>query len=81
LLGLQSVVLPAVCSGAFRFGYFYGGDGEAVTRFDVRNMAGFIRDRTALITNWLLPLPSATLELRQDFPLVEEHKGLKPILL
>eukprot|EP00775_Hariotina_reticulata_P006353 gene6353-6586_t len=80
--GLQLEQLGlALTFGAFRFGYFFGGDGEAVTRIDVRNIAGFIRDRAALITNWLLPLPSATLELRQDFPLVEEHKGLKPILL
>lgn len=50
-------------------------------RFDVRNLAGFVRDRTALITNWLLPLPSAKLELRQEYPIVEEHKALLPILL
>lgn len=70
-----------LCAGALRFGYFYGGDGEAITRFDVRNVAGFLRDRTALITNWLLPLPSAKLELRQDCPVVEEHRALLPILL
>jgi hypothetical protein len=68
-------------TGALRFGYFYGGDGEAITRFDVRNLAGFVRDRSALITNWLLPLPSAKLELRQEYPIVEEHKALLPILL
>lgn len=68
-------------AGALRFGYFYGGDGEAITRFDVRNVAGFVRDRAALITNWLLPVPSAQLELRQEYPIVEEHKALLPILL
>jgi hypothetical protein len=74
-------ILHPPFAGALRFGYFYGGDGEAITRFDVRNLAGFVRDRAALITNWLLPLPSAKLELRQDFPIVEEHKALLPILL
>jgi hypothetical protein len=68
-------------AGAFRFGYFYGGDGEAITRFDVRNLAGFIRDRSALITNWLLPLPSAKFELRQEWPMVDEHKTLLPLLM
>jgi hypothetical protein len=68
-------------AGAFRFGFFYGGDGEAITRFDVRNLAGFLRDRSALITNWLLPLPSANLELRQEWPMVEEHNTLLPLLM
>lgn len=67
--------------GALRFGYFYGGDGEALMRLDVRNLAGFVRDRAALITNWLLPLPSARLELRSKAPLVEEHRMLLPVLL
>ncbi|WIA12623.1 hypothetical protein OEZ85_006280 [Tetradesmus obliquus] len=71
----------ALTFGAFRFGYFYGGDGEAIMRADVRNLAGFIRDRSALITNWLLPLPSAKLELRQEWPMVEEHRSLLPLLM
>lgn len=50
-------------------------------RLDVRNLAGFVRDRAALITNWLLPLPSARLELRSKAPLVEEHRMLLPVLL
>lgn len=80
-LVLVASCLCGCCTGALRFGYFYGGDGEAITRFDVRNLAGFVRDKAALITNWLLPLPSAKLELRQDYPIVEEHKALLPILL
>lgn len=50
-------------------------------RFDVRNMAGFVRDPNAVITNWLLPLPSAKLEMRYDLPMVEEHKALQPLLM
>ncbi|KAF6253188.1 hypothetical protein COO60DRAFT_1463300 [Scenedesmus sp. NREL 46B-D3] len=71
----------ALTFGALRFGYFYGGDGEVITRMDVRNLAGFIRHGSALITNWLLPLPSAKLELRQEWPVVEEHRTLLPLLM
>jgi hypothetical protein len=67
--------------GALRFGYSYGGDGEAISRLDLRNLAGFVRDKAALITNWLLPVPSLHLELRQEWPVVEEHRALLPILL
>ena len=42
-------------AGALRFGYFYGGDGEVLMPMNIRNLAGFIRDSRALVTNWLLP--------------------------
>eukprot|EP00878_Enallax_costatus_P006928 GHUV01007260.1.p1 GENE.GHUV01007260.1~~GHUV01007260.1.p1 ORF type:complete len:2890 (+),score=849.52 GHUV01007260.1:2-8671(+) len=71
----------ALTFGAFRFGYFYGGDGEAIMRFDLRNLAGFIRDQNAVITNWLLPMPSAKLEMKYDWPMVEEHRALEPLLM
>lgn len=80
--GDATLLRCCVCfTGALRFGYFYGGDGEVITRMDVRNLAGFIRDGSALITNWLLPLPSAKLELRQEWPVVEEHRTLLPLLM
>lgn len=67
--------------GALRFGYSYGGDGEAVTRADVRNLAGFVRHRGAVITTWLLPLSDGRLELRTRCPLVAEHTMLLPLLM
>ena len=37
-------------------GYFYGGDGKSVTRYDLRNAAGFARDAGIVMTNFLLPV-------------------------
>lgn len=47
---------PNAPTGAFRYGYFIGGDYESVTRFDVRRVAGFVRHSDAHVTNCLLPL-------------------------
>lgn len=68
-------------SGAFRFGYFYGGDGESSLRADVRNAAGFVRDYRACVTNFLLPLKNLEMELKQEYPVVDEHRQIEPILM
>ena len=46
----------ALTFGAFRMGYFYGGDGKSVMKVDLRNAAGFMRDAAAVMTNFLLPM-------------------------
>ncbi len=46
----------ALTVGAFRMGYFYGGDGQSQMKYDLRNAAGFIRDAAATVTNFLLPI-------------------------
>lgn len=46
----------AVTMSVFRLGYFYGGDGCAQLKVDLRNAAGFVRHPTACITNFLLPV-------------------------
>ena len=46
----------ALSMTAFRFGYFYGGDGESHMCADLRNAAGFVRGRGACVTNFLLPV-------------------------
>ncbi len=46
----------ALSMSAVRFGYFYGGDGESLMRTDLRNAAGFVRDKGACVTNFMLPI-------------------------
>ena len=46
----------ALTFGAFRMGYFYGGDGQSVMRYDLRDAAGFVRDVGAVMSNFLLPI-------------------------
>lgn len=46
----------ALTFGAFRMGYFYGGDGQSVMRYDLRDAAGFVRDAGAVMSNFLLPI-------------------------
>lgn len=43
-------------AGAFRLGYFCGGDMESVIKLDLRNTAAFVRDVRAAVTNIMQPL-------------------------
>lgn len=40
----------------FRFGYYFGGDGQSQLRVDLREAAGFARHAAAVMTNFLLPV-------------------------
>ncbi len=49
-------------------------------RVDMRNAAAFVRDSRAAVTNVMLPLDALELELKQDLPVVEEHRQLEPLI-
>lgn len=59
--------LNALCAAA-------GGDGECIMKFDLRNAAASVRERSAVMTAVLLPLKSLEAEMETAAPTLEERR-------
>eukprot|EP00798_Chlamydomonas_sp_ICE-L_P005984 gene5984-5277_t len=71
----------ALSMTALRFGYFAGGDGESRMVVDIRNAAGFVRERDACVTNFLPPIKQLSLNLNTHFPKLDESLELIPLIM
>ncbi len=71
----------ALTFGAFRFGYFFGGDGKSKMCCDLRNAAGFARSAAAVMTNFLLPIKTLSFTVASDVPRVSEGLILQKYIL